>query len=76
MNTVFHIQNGVECKLLPSHISLNPSFLTGTDRFARDIEMMTGRYVSGLMRLMWSVFVPFFTIVSFIALVNRFDEIN
>ena len=75
MDTVYHISNGVDCKLAPLIITCfsKPFLLSGTDRFARDIEMMTGRYVSGLMRLMWSVFVPFFTIVSSIALVNKFD---
>ena len=42
------------------------SYVTGTDRFAKDIEMMTGRSVSGILRLVWSVVIPSFVIVSII----------
>ena len=35
----------------------------GTDRFSRDIEMMTGRYVSVLLRIMWSIVTPLFVTV-------------
>lgn len=45
----------------------------GTDRFAYDIEMMTGRYVSGLLRFMWSIIIPFFVILTFIVLLSRYS---
>ncbi|WAR17739.1 SC6A5-like protein, partial [Mya arenaria] len=34
----------------------------GTDRFANDIRMMTGREVSVALRVMWTILIPFFVV--------------
>ena len=40
-------------------------FFSGTDRFATDIVMMTGRRVSPPLRVMWMIVIPVFVMVSF-----------
>lgn len=48
----------------------------GTDRFSRDIEMMTGRYVSVVLRIMWSIIIPVFVIITFLILLTRYTTPN
>ena len=49
---------------------MNPSdtlvycMYSGCDRFAQDISVMTGRTVPATLRLVWSIIIPFFIMVS------------
>ncbi|KAL4232818.1 hypothetical protein ACF0H5_007504 [Mactra antiquata] len=48
-------------------------WIYGTDRFARDIYIMTGRDVSTVLRIMWSIVIPIFIIITFIVMLTNYS---
>ncbi|XP_045201460.2 sodium- and chloride-dependent glycine transporter 1-like isoform X2 [Mercenaria mercenaria] len=47
-------------------------WIYGTDRFAKDIEIMTGRKVCVMLRVMWGVFIPISLIIVFIVVLAQY----
>ncbi|XP_060602288.1 sodium- and chloride-dependent betaine transporter-like isoform X2 [Ruditapes philippinarum] len=45
----------------------------GTDRFARDIYFMTGRNVSVVLRVLWTITIPLFATIAFLALLTQYS---
>ncbi|XP_045165019.2 sodium- and chloride-dependent betaine transporter-like [Mercenaria mercenaria] len=49
-------------------------WIYGTERFARDIYIMTGRTVSVILRIMWTILIPLFVTIAFVALLTKYSE--
>lgn len=48
-------------------------WIYGTDRFAADINLMTGRDVSVPLRVMWTIVTPIFVLISFLLLLAQYS---
>ncbi|XP_045166607.2 sodium- and chloride-dependent betaine transporter-like isoform X2 [Mercenaria mercenaria] len=48
-------------------------WIYGTERFARDIYIMTGRNVSVILRIMWTIVIPLFVTIAFVALLTQYS---